>query len=817
MRISFNWLRRYVGFTSTSEDAAQIITSAGLEVEKIEPLGKHLDRFVVGEVIAAEKHPNADKLTVCQVRVEGDSFNALQIVCGAPNVREGQKVAVGLVGATVPRNQHDANGKPFVLTKVKLRGVESNGMICSEYELGIGDDAQGILVLDGNAVVGTTLARHLGLDDTVFEIGVTPNRPDCLNHIGVARELAAATGAQLIFPEEINRAEAREEISQHLTVSVKNTADCPRYSAVMISDVRIGPSPSWLQNFLKAVGVRPINNVVDVTNFVMYELGQPLHAFDYQRIAGKKIVVQNATKGQRFITLDGKEHKLSENMLMICDAEKAVAVAGVMGGLNSEISEKTTSIVLESAYFSPTSIRRTSKQLGLSTDASQRFERGIDPNGTVIAVRRAAALIAEFAGGKILAGVIDIYPKEISAREILLRISRTNKILGTDLNAADIEKYLSSIAIQVKMESTSAADSIFVCTVPTFRPDLLEEIDLIEEVARLHGYNNIEDKMVSAIDFRNMHVTIAPVADAARSWFEANGFHETISNSMIDATTAEIFSPHTVRILNPLSNEMSVMRPSLLPSMLQNIFFNQNHGTKDLRLFEIGKIYEQRGANGGNDPVPGFHEEERLGICISGKKQLRTWYNEDRIVDIFDIKGIVESLFLKILLDKIRFIYYDSSSSLTVQTIGIEINGTYSGYLGKVSSTLLQRFQIENDVYVAEINLASIKEQGRSFKQFFQLSKFPSVLRDLAFLVPKKIFVHDIETEIFKSGGSLLKQVTLFDVYEGKNLPENVKSVAFSLHFVPEEKTLTDSEIDAATTKIAEAIGLKFGAELRRM
>lgn len=813
MRISFNWLRRYIAFNSTPEEAAQILTSVGLEVEKVEHLGRHLDRFVVGEVVAAEKHPNADKLTVCQVRVENDSASLLQIVCGAPNVKRNQKVVVGLVGATVPRNQHDPDGKPFVLTKVKLRGVESNGMICSEYELGIGDDAEGILVLDNDAVVGTTLAQHLGLDDTVFEIGVTPNRPDCLSHIGVARELAAATGAKLLLPEEKSWTEGKEKISNNLTVDVVNTIACPRYSAAMISNVRIGPSPSWLQNYLKAVGVRPINNVVDVTNFVMYEMGQPLHAFDYQRIAGKKIIVQNARKGEHFTTLDEKEHTLSENMLMICDAEKAIAVAGVMGGLNSEISATTTVVVLESAFFSPTSIRRTSKQLGISTDASQRFERGIDPNGTVVAVRRAASLIAEITGGKILEGVIDIYPTEISPRTIELRVSRVNQILGTDLNAAEINQYLSSINIHVQ----STSSEMFSCTVPTFRPDLLEEIDLIEEVARLHGYNNIEDKMISAINFKSMHVAGESAADRVRSWLASNGFHETISNSMMDPTDAEIFSVRLVKIINPLSKEMSVMRPSLLPSLLQNIYFNQNHGTKDLQLFEIGKVYEESKARSDNDPVAGFHEEERLCIALTGKRHLRTWFNEDRLVDIFDIKGVIETLFVKISLDKIRFIYYDSSSSLTVQTIGIEINGTYSGYLGKVSSALLQKFQIENDVYVAEINLAHIKKQGRSFKQFTQLSKFPSVLRDLAFLVPKKIFVHDVETEIFKSGGSLLKQVTLFDVYEGKNLPENMKSVAFSLHFIPEEKTLTDAEIDAATSKIAEAVELKFGAELRRI
>ncbi|MDE3059247.1 MAG: phenylalanine--tRNA ligase subunit beta, partial [Bacteroidota bacterium] len=451
MRISFNWLRRYVIFTSTPEEVAQILTSVGLEVEKVEHLGKHLEGFVVGEVLAAEKHPNADKLTVCQVRVEESSSVALQIVCGAPNVRQGQKVAVGLVGATVPRNQHDTEGKPFVLSKVKLRGVESNGMICSEYELGIGNDAEGIMVLDNNAVAGTPLALQFGLDDTVFEIGVTPNRPDCLSHIGVARELAAATGLQLILPVETRGGEATEKISHRLAVEVLNTADCPRYSAATIIDVHVAPSPVWMQNLLNAAGVRPINNIVDVTNFVMYELGQPLHAFDDQRIAGNKIVVHNASPKERFTTLDGKEHALSEDTLMICDAEKSVAVAGVMGGSNSEISERTTSIVLESACFSPTSIRRTSKRLGLSTDASQRFERGTDPNGTVIALRRAASLIAEIAGGKILTGIIDRYPQKIDPREIPLRVSRVNQILGTNLSAGNVQKYLSSIGILVKM------------------------------------------------------------------------------------------------------------------------------------------------------------------------------------------------------------------------------------------------------------------------------------------------------------------------------------------------------------------------------
>ncbi len=818
MRISFNWLRRYISFDSTPEDAAQILTSLGLEVEKIEHLGKHLDGFVVGEIFSVEKHPNADKLTVCQVRVEEDSASLTQIVCGAPNVRTGQKVAVGLVGATVPRNQHDASGRPFVLTKVKLRGVESNGMICSEYELGVGDDAQGIMVLESNAVVGKTLAQHLGLDDVVLEIGVTPNRPDCLNHLGVARELSAAINGKLVFPDITAGKESSEKISQFLNVEIVNTADCPRYSAKTIFDVHVAPSPEWMQNLLKAVGVRPINNVVDATNFVMYELGQPLHAFDYQHISGKKIVVRTAANGERFTTLDGKEQKLSPNMLMICDSEKAIAIAGVMGGLNSEISEKTTSVVLESAYFSPLSIRRTSKQLGLSTDASQRFERGIDPNGTIHALNRASALIAELSGGKPLEEVIDNYPNKISSREILLRVSRVNQILGTHLSAEDIQKHLSSIDIHAEdIRTANSSSKTFRCTIPTFRPDLEQEIDLVEEVARLYGYNNIEDKMVSAIDFKSLHVSDATASDIARSWLEANGFHETISNSMIDSSSAELFSQHLVKILNPLSKEMSVMRPSLLPSMLQNVYFNQNHGTKDAHLFEIGRVYQHKSAENSSDVVHGFQEEERLGICLTGRKYARTWFNGDRLADIFDIKGIVESVLFKIPLDKIRFIYYDSSSPLTVQTIGIEINGTYSGYLGKVSSTLLQRFQIENDVYVAEINLSNVKKEERSFRQFSPRSKFPSVLRDLAFIIPKEAFVQELQSEIYKSSGNLLKQVTLFDVYEGKNLPENVKSVAFSLQFVPDEKTLTDSEIDAAIKKIVDALNRKFGAELRRV
>ena len=501
MRISLNWLRRYVQFKISPDELAQKLTSVGLEVEGIEDLGNTLKSFVIGEVLSVKKHPNADRLSVCIVRVSGatkagDSLSDLQIVCGAPNVQAGQKVAVGLVGAIVPKNQHDPEGKPFTLSKVKVRGEESSGMICSEYELGIGKDAAGILVLDPAAKTGTPLANYFGLDDVALEIGVTPNRPDCLNHIGIAREAAPLLKKKLLIPKVKFQEDKSKNIKKSVSIEIRNTEACLRYSARLITNVKVAPSPQWLQSLLKSCNIRPINNVVDISNFVMYESGQPLHAFDYDTLRGSKIIVKNALDGEKFTTLDGTERTLSSSTLMICDGERTVAVAGVMGGLNSEISESTTSVLIESACFEQTSVRKTAKRLGISTDASYRFERGTDPNGTLFAADRASMLLAELAGGVVHGGAVDVYPKKIKERKINLRLSRVNKVLGTSIPASQIKKMLPPIGI--KIQSASAGN--FVCTAPTFRPDLEQEIDIVEEIARLHGYSNIPDSTATTIE-----------------------------------------------------------------------------------------------------------------------------------------------------------------------------------------------------------------------------------------------------------------------------------------------------------------------------
>lgn len=593
MRISLNWLRRYVHFKITPDELAQKLTSVGLEVEGIHDLGLALKGFVVGEILSVKKHPNADRLSVCIVRVSGAvnstvAAPGLQIVCGAPNVRTGQKVAVGLIGATVPRNQHDPEGKPFTLSKVKVRGEESNGMICSEYELGLGKDANGIMVLDPSAMTGTSLASHFGLDDIAFEIGVTPNRPDCLSHIGIAREAAPLLKKKLLIPKPVLREEKNKDIRKSLSVEIRNREACLRYTARLITEVKVAPSPQWLQSLLKSCDIRPINNVVDVTNFVMYETGQPLHAFNYDAVRGKKIVVKDALEGEKFATLDGTERALTTSTLMICDNERPVAIAGVMGGLNSEISDSTTSVLIESACFQQSGIRRTAKRLGISTDASYRFERGTDPNGTLYAADRAAMLLSEITGGRVHKGAIDLYPRKIKGPAIKLRLSRVNKILGTHIHSAEAKNMLNSIGVKVRSSSVET----FVCMAPTFRPDLVQEIDIIEEIARLYGYANIPDSMASTIDFSH-RITVKNTEKDIRASLEGHGFNEVVTNSLIDEGIARLFSPCIVQIKNPISRDLSAMRPSMVCSMLQTVYYNSNYGTNDIKVFEIGKDVRQ--------------------------------------------------------------------------------------------------------------------------------------------------------------------------------------------------------------------------------
>ena len=542
----------------------------------------------------------------------------------------------------------------------------------------------------------------------------------------------------------------------------------------------------------------------------MYESGQPLHAFDYTKLLGGKIIVKDALEGEKFTTLDGTERTLSSSTLMICDNERSVAIAGVMGGQNSEIADATTSVLIESACFGQSSVRRTAKQLGISSDASYRFERGTDPNGTVFAANRAAMLLSEIAGGRVQKGIVDVYPKKIKERTIGLRISRVNRILGTTISASRIKKMLPPIGIKIR----PASGGNFACTVPTFRPDMEQEIDIIEEIARLHGYSHIADTMTATVDFSH-YISSRNIVDDIRCSLEGLGFNEVVTNSLIDEHVAKMFSDSIIQIKNPISKDLSALRPSMVSSMLQTVFYNSNYGTNDIRAYEIGRTYKKVQKTEPGSVIPGFLEKKVLSLCLAGRKSRVGWYSDDRLVDIYDMKGVVEGLLNKILLDKFQFICYDSRSALTEETIAVEKNGTYIGFLGKVKRELLKKFSLESDVYVSELSIEELTQEEKGFKSYIPSPKFPPVTRDLAFIVEKKVLVESVEQVIRASGSPLLKKATLFDVFEGEPLREGKKSLAFALEMTSLEKTLTEAEADAVIKKVVSEVCSKFGAELR--
>ncbi|MEE9225728.1 MAG: phenylalanine--tRNA ligase subunit beta [Bacteroidota bacterium] len=807
MRISLRWLKQYVDFRVSPEVLATRLTMQGLEVESIERMGDTYKNFVVGKVLEVCKHPNADKLTVCRVDV---GKAVLSIVCGAPNVAVGQKVPVALVGAVIPRGQHDPDGKPFRLEQARIRGIESNGMICSSYELELGDDAEGIMVLDPAAKMGTPLAKYLGMEDVVLEIGVTPNRPDCLSHIGVAREVAAALGKKLRKPSTSVR-ESKEKTSRYVSVAIRDTPGCLRYSARLVRNVRIRPSPKWMQDALTAVGLRPVNNVVDVTNYVLMEFGHPVHAFDCDKIAGHAIIVKRAANGEAFVTLDGKLRTLSSEITMICDAERSVAIAGIMGGSNTEISESSSNVLIESAYFDPRRVRWASKFLGLSTDASHHFERGADPEITVTAVDRAAQLMAEVTGGEVLQGVVDVYPKKLRRRKVRLRTGRVNEFLGTSLPNSQIRGILLSLGLSVKR----VRNSTFLVEIPSFRVDLEREIDLIEEVARIFGYDNIEERQVVSVQLSGVAPEVS-FRDTVREYMIGAGFQEIVTNSMQQKEIVDSCSEKSVYVMNPMSKDMAALRASLVPGMLGAIQHNLNRGNKNLRLFELGRVFSLDSSSPRSAYVKGYVEEERVCVGFTGDANLAAWYGPSRRADIFDLKGELEAFFEKISLDKIRFIYYSRSNTLSETPVFIEINGSYAGYFAQVNDEWLKRFEIGQDVFVWELDVDLLQTSRRVNRKYNRLPRFPVVPRDLAFTVDRSIGVEELKECIERSGGNLLRSVRLFDVYSGESVPLGKKSAAFSVEFQSEERTLTEEEVESVIGVIVREMEKKFKAELRR-
>ncbi|MEM1093613.1 MAG: phenylalanine--tRNA ligase subunit beta [Bacteroidota bacterium] len=825
MQISLNWLSDYIDLSALTPDAiSDMLTMVGLEVDSMETVGPTLDGVVVGHVLERTQHPNADKLSLCQVDLgEGEP---VQIVCGAPNVDAGQKVPVATVGTTLMLpDRKTGEPVPVTLKKAKLRGEVSNGMICAEDELGLGDDHDGIMVLDADAPIGQTMEDYLRgqgrtLNDTVYDIAITPNRPDAVSHIGVARDLAALTEQSVRRPD-VNLPEAGGAAAERVTVKLVSPEACPRYVALLVRGVTIQESPDWLKDRLTAIGLRPINNVVDVTNYVMYECGQPLHAFDADQIAGDTIIVEQTTAPETFVTLDSQERTLPVGTLMICDAERRVAVAGVMGGENSEVTDVTTNVLIESAYFDPSLIRKTAKALGLQTDASYRFERGIDRDGQVWAAARAADLIAELGGGMRVDGMVDAHPVLPKPLVLTLRLSRIETILGVAISHADTVRLLTAIGFGVE----DAAPGTLSVTVPLFRPDVEREIDLIEEVARLYGYDNIPEPKRTPVPNKPPQIAaIEVLRPMVRTRLAGLGFREVCTNSMQRAETAALFagsdlhsgeSVEIVETLNPISQEMAALRPSLLPGVLQVMSYNQNRGQRQLHLMEFGHIMHRA------DPkrstlVPGYNEYEALILAMSGTAPGR-WNQEARALDVYDVKGAVEWLLELLRIEgRIRFEATPTPGEVTSYRLDLRVKKRHVGVVACVADAVADTFALRDPVYFAELDWAALVELAAP--QFDRdaetVSRFPSVERDLAVAVNRDQPVGPMLDVIRQFGRPLIQDVAVFDVYQGERIASDQKSVAFALRFGA-DRTLKDKEVDKRIRTIVQRLGKEFGATLR--
>jgi phenylalanyl-tRNA synthetase beta chain len=803
MRISLNWLKDFVDFDCPVVELKGIMTMLGIEVEEIIDYSEIFKGFVTAKVLNAEKLENSDKLTVCKVF---DGKTERTVICGAPNVATGQTVCLGTPGAVVPKNG-------IKLDERKIRGVMSSGMICSRAELELDDDHSGIWVLPPDTPIGLPLADFLGMNDVVFEIGITPNRPDWLSHIGVARELAAHFGTK-IHEYKIKLFENGEPIESIASVEIADSERCFRYAARTVRGVKIVESPDWLKSRITLLGMRPINAAVDVTNLVMLECGQPLHAFNLKNVAGSKIIVRTASEGEKFTTLDSKERTLDASMLMICDAEKPVAIGGVMGGENSEIGDDTTDILIESAYFKPQSVRRTAKRLGIQSESSYRFERGVDINRIIYALDRAAALIAELCGGTIDKGYIDLYPTKIDIPAIKMNYDRARTLIGADIDNQTMKNLLLNLGFEIISEDVES----LIAKAPSYRVDISIEADLVEEIARLYNYDNIEPDFISRFDMNSNpvpeHLAVNPLRRAIRDYFANNGWHETITQNMLDPQNAAFFTENPVRLLNPLGEELSIMRPSLVPSMMKTIAWNLRNGTQRIRLFEIGKVFSN--VEGAGRFVPGILEKEWLAAAAFGSRMPRQWGVADEKVDFYDIKGAFEGLasFLKIL--NVTFKINESdSSSFGKNSLEIFCGDTLIGRLGEANPALVKKFDIPGEVFLILVDMEVLAKVERRALKYSKVAAFPAIERDLGFVVDSSAPAEEMRNLILENGGELLKNVTVFDVYTGKSIEPGKKNIAYSLFFQSEQRTLTDEEVEKSTKRIIAKLEDQFGAKLR--
>jgi len=801
MLVSYRWLKDYVDIDLDPKDLAARLTMAGLEVEAVQETAPGFEGVVVGRVDSVQPHPNADKLSICEVTAGDEKF---RVVCGAPNVRKGILSPFAKVGARIPGG--------FTIKSSRIRGELSEGMLCSEEELGIGGDASGIMVLPDRLQPGTDLAEALELKDTVLNISVTPNRSDCLSIVGIAREAAAVTGRKARYPE-IRISESQDDINRVASVEILDPDLCPRYTARMIKGVKIGPSPSWMRMRLEAVGLRSINNAVDVTNFVMMELGQPLHAFDYRLLEEGRIVVRRAKEGEPFVSLDGKTRILSPDALMICDGVKPVAVAGIMGGENSEVRDDTETILLESAYFNPSSIRRSSRRLGMGTDAAFRFERGIDPEGVLRALDRAAQLIAETSGGVVMKGYIDRYPKKIPEKApVVLRPARIREVLGLAVEENKVESILSGLEMRVERK-----EGFFIVTPPSFRVDVSMETDLIEEIARINGYGLIPETMPQVQVRSGTEERKGVVETRVKGVLTALGFSEVINYSFIPGESADILGfpekdrrRRFVRILNPLSEDQCVMRTTLIYGLLDTALRNANVGCLDLRVFETGRVF----IAAGNGDLP--EERGKLAGLLSGVKFAGSWGGSGGEADFYDAKGALENLLEILQISGAEFRSGAGEPFLHPgRSAGLLIEGDPVGYLGEVHPSVIEKLDLKKRIVVFEVDFDFLAERSRETGAFRGYSRFPASSRDVAFLVPKDTESKYILGLIEERREELLEKIEIFDVYMGKSIPENVKSLALRFTYRSPERTLTDEEVNRIHAAIVQGVIEKTGAKIR--